>query len=133
MSGSGRCACGGVSYRVTGELRGVRNCHCERCRRITGHFMAASACATDDLRLDAAETLRWYTPDEEATVSYAFCGRCGSTLFWRSSQRPEVTSIAAGTLDPPTGLRTVDALFVADASDYHTLDSSIPGQPHDAP
>jgi hypothetical protein len=31
--------------------------------------------------------------------------------------------VAAGTLDPPTGLRTVAQIFVADRGDYYELPS----------
>lgn len=41
--------------------------------------------------------------------------------------------MAAGALDPPTGLNTVHALFTAEASDYHRLDPDLPGHPHDSP
>ena len=46
--------------------------------------------------------------------------------------RPAGTvSVAAGALDPPTGLNTVHALFTAEASDYHRLDPDLPGHPHE--
>ena len=38
--------CGAVTYAVEGELRPVTNCHCYRCRRFTGHYLAASAALT---------------------------------------------------------------------------------------
>ncbi|MGI9608017.1 MAG: GFA family protein [Acidimicrobiales bacterium] len=100
------------------------NCHCERCRRMTGHFMAATSSRIEDVEIEG-EDLRWYTPADEPTVAYGFCGTCGSTLFWRSDKSPAVISIAAGTLDTPTGLQTTRAIFTADASDYHTLDKSL--------
>lgn len=131
MSGSGGCACGSVRYRVDGPLRNVVNCHCERCRRITGHFMAASACAAEHLVIESEETVGWYRPVEEPGVAYAFCSVCGGSLFWRSDTGPESISICAGTLDPPTGLVTDLALFCAEASDYHRLDESIPMQHRD--
>lgn len=88
--------------------------------------MAASRVARHDLQLVAEETLRWYDATDE--VQYGFCERCGSTLFWRASNRPDHISIAAGTLDPPTGLSTSTVLFVDSASDYHRLDTRIPEQ-----
>jgi len=121
---TGRCECRGVSYRVDGPMRHVSNCHCGPCRRITGHFMAAAAARTDDVTFDSEVTLRWYPRTDE--IEYGFCGTCGSTLFWRTSERPETLSIAAGTLDPPTGLETTDAIFVGEASDYHVVDATIP-------
>ena len=78
---TGRCDCGGVSYEITGALRDVYNCHCERCRRITGHHMAATAVAPEQITMRADATLRWYDP--VPSVHYGFCGTCGSTLFWK--------------------------------------------------
>jgi len=124
---TGSCACGGVTYRVAGELRPVINCHCHRCRKITGHFMAASGCAWSDLEFDSQATLRWYEP--AAGVFYGFCGTCGATLFWRTDSQPDHVSIAAGTLDPPTGLVTDSAWWTSEASDYHVLDPALQNHP----
>ena len=119
---TGRCLCGGVTFEVDGALRDVIDCHCVRCRRHTGHFMAATAAHPDHVTI-TGEQLRWY--DATSTVQYGFCGECGSTLFWRATDKPDSLSIAAGTLDPPTGLKTTAALFTAAASDYHRLDDTI--------
>jgi hypothetical protein len=108
-----------VRYVVDGELRDVFDCHCERCRRFTGHHMAASAADTAAISVeDEGGLLRWYRPVPDA--AYAFCSACGSSLFWRASATPERTSICAGTLDQPTGLRTVAAWWVSEAGDYYT-------------
>jgi hypothetical protein len=125
----GGCACGGVRYGITGELRDVANCHCEPCRRITGHFMAATATSPGSLRFESDTTLTWYQRTEH--VQYGFCNRCGSTLLWKASDKPDQISIAAGTLDQPTGLRTTHALFTAEAADYHKLDDTIDSRPYD--
>ena len=126
---TGRCECGGVRYRVEGPLRDVYNCHCHRCRRITGHHMAATAAPRSRVTLLAQGTLRWWEPDE--TVGYGFCGTCGSTLFWRAQSSPDLLRIAAGTLDPPTGLRTTKAVWVAEASDYHHRPDGVEEFDHD--
>ena len=91
--------------------------------------MAATRTALSDLALDdTGNTLRWWTPAEEPAVAYGFCSHCGSSLFWRCTDRPEAISIAAGTLDSPTGLTTTAAVFGAEASDYHRLDPDLTGQ-----
>ncbi len=122
MTGAGGCACGAVRYEVHGPLRDVVDCHCERCRRVTGHFMAATQAADPDLVVADPTAVRWW--EAAPGVRYGFCGTCGSTLFWRVDGRGR-TTIAAGTLDPPTGLRTTSAWYVADASDYHRLDDAL--------
>ena len=114
----GRCLCGAVSFRVGGALRDVINCHCHRCRRFTGHHMAATSAAAGDVTIDdVSGLLTWFFPVEDA--GYAFCRRCGSSLFWEGRSTPGWLAICAGTLEPPTGLRTVEAWWVSEASDYH--------------
>jgi len=39
----GRCLCGAVRYELRGPLRPVVACHCNMCRRTSGHFAAATA------------------------------------------------------------------------------------------
>lgn len=119
----GRCDCGGVSFDIEGALRDVYNCHCERCRRITGHHMAATAVRPDQLTLTSESTLRWYDP--VPTVHYGFCSMCGSTLFWKADDIADKICISAGTLDQPTGLQTTKAWWVAEAGDYHERPSGV--------
>lgn len=126
----GMCLCESVTYEITGPARPVINCHCSRCRRHTGHFMAATAAATEDVVIHG-DTLIWYDATDQ--VQYGFCGRCGSTLFWRTERRPDLISIAAGTLTPPTGLETMAAIYADHGSDYHVLDVSIPTHGEDFP
>ena len=114
---TGGCLCGGVRYEVTGPLRDVVMCHCSRCLRTHGHAAAYSACARADLVLVRDQTLRWYEADDRAR---GFCGSCGASLFWRRVGSDRI-SIAAGTLDPPTGLRTVAQIFTRDQGDYYVI------------
>lgn len=130
MSLSGKCLCQSIEYEITGEARDVVNCHCSRCRRSTGHFMAATATDVDDISI-SGDTLVWY--QAAAGTEYGFCGRCGSTLFWRTERRPGSISIAAGTLTPPTGLKTAVAIYTDFGSDYHDYDESIPSYGEDRP
>jgi hypothetical protein len=41
-------------------------------------------------------------------------------LFWQSRLTTDRISICAGTLDPPTSLKTVQAWWTDEASDYYT-------------
>ena len=122
---SGGCLCGGVRYRVRGPLRDVVACHCSQCRRWTGHFVAATGAPTANLTLVAAGTLSWYASSEHA--ERGFCSRCGSSLFWRPKGADAAwTSIMAGSLDGPTGLKTIQHIFVADKADYYALEDGVP-------
>lgn len=118
---AGRCLCGAITYTVSGDLHDVYNCHCHRCRRFTGHHLAATEVDRASLVvLDDDANLRWFHPVPQA--AYGFCAGCGSSLFWHSDDEDHVW-VCAGTLDPPTGLTTVQAWWVSEASDYHTRPS----------
>jgi hypothetical protein len=116
---SGRCLCGAVRYEVRGPLRDVLLCHCSECRRWAGHVWAATAARRDHLHVIERGALRWIdSPESETRARRGFCRECGSSLFWEAPGRNTV-SIAAGTLDPPTGLRVAGEVHVESAGDYY--------------
>ncbi len=126
----GSCLCGAIAYSISGAIIGINYCHCTQCRKTSGHFVAATACDPGDLELTADESLRWYR--SSAKAERGFCGTCGSSLFWRPTNDGHI-SIMAGTLDAPTGLEAVKHIFVANASDYYTIDDGLPQHPGGSP
>jgi len=120
---TGTCLCGGVRYAINGPLRPVIFCHCEQCRRSSGHHVAATACRAGDLAFTADETLTWYR--SSTVAERGFCRRCGGNLFYRSRGR-EYVSVMAGSLDTPTGLRAIAHIFVDRKSDYYVVDDRLP-------
>ncbi len=126
---TGRCECGAVRFAVHGPLRDVVNCHCGQCRRFNGHVGAYANAARADLRFEAERGLGWYKSSSFA--ERGFCGECGSSLFWRRIGG-DIISIAAGCLDPPTGLRTVSHIFVAHRGDYYEIGDGLPQHPDGA-
>lgn len=119
----GNCLCGGVQFKVNGALRPVVYCHCKQCRRTSGHFVAATACATDDLELVVKKSLSWFRSSD--TAGRAFCRECGSSLFWQGDGKDYV-AIMAGCLNEPTGLQAKQHIFVADAGDYYHITDDLP-------
>lgn len=91
--------------------------------------MAASGCDIADVVIEG-DALRWY--EAAPGVFYGFCGVCGSTMFWRVDALPTWMSIAAGTLNQPSGLHTEAALWTDQAADYHRLDPSVPAFARDS-
>jgi hypothetical protein len=123
---SGSCLCGGIRYEISGPLRDVVECHCAMCRKSHGHVAAYTAAPKAALRLLESATLRWYASSDFARRG--FCSACGSSVFWERTAADSV-SIAAGTLDPPTGLATKMQIFVEDAGDYYTIRPDVPQRP----
>jgi hypothetical protein len=125
MSGliTGGCLCGGVRYEVRGPLREVIACHCEQCRRTSGHFVAATACRRGAFALVKSGTLKWYVA--VSGFRRGFCSECGSSLFFEEAGGERV-SIAAGSLDKPQGLRIAAHIFASEAGDYYQIEPSVP-------
>jgi hypothetical protein len=65
--------------------------------------------------------LRWIgSPDSDSDARRGFCGECGSSIFW-DAPAGDTLCIAAGTLDEPTGLRTIGHVYVDHVGDYYEL------------
>ena len=119
----GGCDCGAVRYQARGPLRDVTNCHCGQCRRTHGHFAAYTNADKDGLSFIEDRGLKWYKSSDFARRG--FCGECGASIFWEAQTSDQI-GIAAGTLNGPTGLKTVAEIFVADQPDYYRLDPDLP-------
>lgn len=123
---TGRCACGGVRFRLTDTATDVVACHCETCRRWSGYIWAATHVPRSALVIEAGELLTWWASSDQA--ERGFCGHCGSSLFYRRHDVDRV-SVAAGALQSPTGLAIGAHICVAEAGDYYTLEPMIPQHP----
>jgi hypothetical protein len=127
---TGRCLCGAVTFEVHGPLRDVVLCHCLECRRWTGSVGAFAATLVEDLVIRETGALRWIdSPESARRARRGFCGACGSSLFWQAAGGERV-SIAAGTLDGPTGLRVAAHIYTHQAGDWDELpDDGLPRDP----
>ncbi len=123
QTANGGCLCGAVTYKVTGQLRPILYCHCEQCRRTSGHFVAATACRRSQLDINGEKDIKWYSSSPEA--QRGFCRHCGSNMFWQPDPG-RFWSIWAGTLDRPTGLKASSHIYVHMASDYYDIDDGLP-------
>ena len=115
---SGSCLCGAVKFTISGPLRPIIACHCHQCRKQTGNYMSATAAKDAFLTLTETRGLKWYRSSDAARR--AFCGECGSTLFWKGDGR-DYTAIAAGAIDGPTGVKLAGHIFCDYAGDYYEI------------
>ena len=118
----GGCLCGGVRYRVTGPLRDITTCHCGECRRTHGGAAPYTACPDDQLELLTDLGLAWVeSPHSTTNAVRGFCANCGSSLFWKAPDR-DYTAIAAGSVDEPSGLHSIDHIWWDARADWEVPD-----------
>ena len=120
---TGGCLCGAVRYEVRGALRDVINCHCTMCQRLHGAFGAHSKARKANIRIVEDRGLAWYATSDRARRG--FCRDCGSHLFWEPVAQ-DATGIVAGTLDPPSGLKTMGHIFTGEKPDFTDLSDALP-------
>jgi len=118
MVRTGSCLCGAVKYETRGQLRPVIACHCNQCRKLTGHHMAATASLLKDFAITKDEGLKWYASSDSA--KRGFCGNCGAQMFWQHNDAPHI-SITAGTLDDDRDIGFWGHIFCADKGRYYDI------------
>jgi hypothetical protein len=119
----GGCLCGAVTYEIHGSHTRAVACHCGQCRKTSGHYWAAVQVPNDQFEITGDTGLTWFQSSEKARRG--FCRTCGSSLFWEMDGEG-ATSIAAGSLEVPSGLKLASHIFVADKGDYYDLADDLP-------
>lgn len=110
----GKCLCGAVTFAATTKTNHIGACHCSMCRTWSGGVVFALEDASD-LKISGEENMTVYKSSDWG--ERCFCGKCGTNLFWRSSQFGH-TAVMAGALEDQAGLKFVSEIFV-DAKPAH--------------
>ncbi len=119
----GSCLCGAVAFTATGPLRDVWACHCGQCRRISGHFWAATSVPLDRFHFRRDAGLSWFRSSDQA--QRGFCRDCGASLFWKPEGEDRL-AIAPGAFDAPLPVRLTRHIFTEDAGDYYSPEGPPP-------
>jgi len=118
----GSCLCGAVKIEVEGDLSRPDACHCSKCRKQTGHYLASTDVPGSKLMVHGEDNVRWYQSSEK--VRRGFCGTCGSTLFWDANTLDEV-AVAMGLFDGPTETKLWGHIFTDDKGDYYEITDGL--------
>jgi hypothetical protein len=99
----GRCLCGAIRYRVTGEPIWVGHCHCETCRRSCSAAFATFAGFPRERFeiLSGSPGIYRSSPG----VERRFCRDCGSPLTYEGARWPTETHILLCSLEDPAALQ----------------------------
>jgi len=122
----GSCLCGAVAYEIDGSLGPLRLCHCARCRKATGTaYAAVSQVPASAFRVTRGEaSLKAYSTDEG--VHRWFCGVCGSPIFARRDNSPDIVRLRVGTLDTPVEMVVAEHIFVGSKAGWDQIGDDAP-------
>jgi len=74
--------------------------------------------------LDEAGLMKEY--ESSPNRRKCFCGRCGSQLFIRRTNRQDITVVTLGTLDDDPGSRPSRHVFTRSKATWYDLDDALP-------
>ena len=124
---TGGCLCGAVRYEIIGDLRGIVNCHCSKCRRFHGSMVSYTSIKFENLSLVEQGGLKWFKSetDETPNVHRGFCSQCGSSLFWHPRDQKHI-AVAAGSLDDTANLEIIGHVWTSQKSGYYKIIDDLP-------
>ena len=92
----GNCLCGGIRFRIAGQLYGALYCHCSMCRKASGSaFSARAAVKAADLELlQGAELVTFY--QSSPGTHRGFCRVCESPIVSKFDAHPKYYGLPLG-------------------------------------
>ena len=112
---TGRCLCGAVKIKLTGDHKDVGACHCTMCRRWSGGPVMAIEVGKD-IEIAGRDHVAAYRSSDWA--ERAFCKTCGSNLYYRLVEANEYV-ICAGILEDQGDLVLTSQIFVDEKPGYY--------------
>jgi hypothetical protein len=124
----GSCLCGGIAFEIAEKIGPIGQCHCSKCRKVSGTDGNAVCYAN-------AKQFRWRR-GEEMIKSFVvpnsngwssnFCGTCGSPVP-RTDNANKIYFVPAGLLDDDPGHRGYAAhIFVGSKAPWVEIADSAP-------
>ena len=124
----GSCLCGAVSFEITGKAGPVGQCHCSKCRKVSG---------TDGNAVfyTAYDSLRWVSGEDHQRSYYVSgnsgwrtvrCETCGSPLPHPNKDN-KIWFVPAGLLDTALGHQGYAGhIFVGSKADWVEITDKAP-------
>jgi hypothetical protein len=129
----GSCLCGAVSFAIDGKYSPVGQCHCSKCRKVSGSDGNA-------VFITAYGALRWLSGEEntkifivpESTWKSRFCVTCGSPVPFPNDDK-KIYFVPAGLLDDDPGFRGyAQHIFVGSKAPWVVITDGAPQFESDA-
>lgn len=120
---TGKCLCGNIAFSADSEIKLMANCHCSDCRAATGAAYGTLVFVeADALQVNGSPKVFNHTSDSGSAMEKHFCPDCGSQLFGKNSNRPNMVSVRAGVIDQTDLIKPAVNVYVS---------SKIPSTPID--
>ena len=126
----GSCLCGGVAFEISGKTSPIGQCHCSKCRKVSGtDGNAVLITRVDNLTWLRGEDLvrKYFVPNGDGWCS-SFCGTCGSPTP-HTDNASKIYFVPAGLLDDDPGVKPRLHVFTSSKAPWWTIDDGLPQHP----
>jgi hypothetical protein len=125
------CLCGEARLALGKPIGPGGYCHCRDCHKITGSaFSVTIPFESGDFHVISGEIGSFTkVADSGNEVTRHFCRNCGSPLFGRLRQYPEMIFIRAGIIDQPITIKPARQSWCRSRLDWATIDPELPSLP----
>lgn len=131
---TGGCFCGAVRYEITGQPFSHANCHCRSCQLATGGAYAPVLLVpTAAFAISGPLSEYQSQGDSGNEVTRAFCSRCGTTVYARTTRVKTMRPVYAITLDKPEIFAPQLDAWVDFAQPWVCMDNALPKYRRDLP
>jgi hypothetical protein len=122
----GSCLCGAVTFEVAFPTLFCAHCHCTLCQRAHGAgYVTWIGVLHQQCRVESGEELLTrYASSGHGTRT--FCSRCGSTLFFESTEHADQVHIVLANLHDPIDREPQMHVYFSDRAHWTRLADELP-------
>ncbi len=125
---TGKCLCGNVSFSADTDIKLMANCHCDDCRAVTGAAYGTLLFVDNAaVEINGSPKVFNHTADSGAAMEKLFCPDCGSQMFGRNSNRPDMLSVRAGVVDQTELVKPAVDVYLSSKIPSTPVDSNLKG------
>ncbi len=102
-------------------------CHCRECQRRTGSpFSVAVFYERSAVSVTHGTSLQFKRGSASGyTVTFHFCGRCGSNVYWEPARMADLIGVAVGAFADPGFPRPAQSVWTKDKHDWIGLPAAV--------
>lgn len=120
------CSCGALRLVCESDPIRVSICHCLACQQRTGSAFGVQArFALDRVRVEGEPASYARTGDSGGTITFRFCARCGSTVFWEVAAMAGFVGVAVGAFADPAFAPPTVSIYEARMHGWVTLPEGV--------
>lgn len=118
--------CGSVRYEIEGPVGVAEHCHCSMCRKAHGAAFSTNTVveSTNFKVVSGSDSISEYASSPNRFR--CFCSKCGSRLFIRRLNRPDLVVVAMGSMDDDPGQRPQRHVFAASKAPWYDIGADLP-------